>query len=248
MVAAPDAEADLAGVAPLPSGMTDPSLPHRRTYPWTETRPLLAALDERWSLVAHEKGGSFASPVDPRVTFTPPLLQALRPGFTTPTAYLAALPPAPGRVLLVLLQAGAAALGLWDGDELLAHKAIKKYVVRGHGRAQPLHLSTRGKSRYGSRLRLRNAQRLLDELVAKAIAWQGEFGPFDAVLHSASPRAWGELLRQRPAPPFPTGPDCRRIPLDVHVPCFEELRRVRRHVARGSYTMPAPPPEERDEG
>ena len=47
---------------------------------------------------------------------------------------------------------------LWRDDELVAHKVVKKYVVRGRGRAQPLHLKTRGKSRYGSRLRLANAQ------------------------------------------------------------------------------------------
>ena len=59
-------------------------------------------------------------------------------------------------VVLLLLQAGAMAIGQWDVDELMYHKAIRRYVVRGHGRAQPLHARTKGKSRYGARLRLQN--------------------------------------------------------------------------------------------
>ena len=42
----------------------------------------------------------------------------------------------------------------WRGEELVRHKVFKRYVVRGRGRAQPTHLKSKGKSRYGSRLRL----------------------------------------------------------------------------------------------
>ena len=61
--------------------------------------------------------------------------------------------------LLLLLRAGAMAFGCWRGGELLQHKAVRKYVVRGSGKAQSTHLKTRGKSRYGSRLRLQNWRR-----------------------------------------------------------------------------------------
>ena len=44
-----------------------------------------------------------------------------------------------------------------DDGEIVHTKSIKKYVVRGRGRAQPTHLATKGKSRYGSRLRLQKA-------------------------------------------------------------------------------------------
>jgi len=223
--------------------MAEPPLHPRATFPWRDTRLLLRELDERWSFARADGARHFVSRLDPAVTFTPPLVLAIPPGIESAVAYLAAVPERPGQQLVVLLQAGACALGLWEDDELLAHKAIKKYVVRGRGRAQTTHLKTRGKSRYGSRLRLQNAKRLVEEAVAKMHQWRETYGELDLVLYGASTRAWGDLFRLRPAPPFPRDEGCVRIPLDVHVPCFDALRRIRRKLVRGSYTAPSPADE-----
>lgn len=135
----------------------------------------------------------------------------------------------PRRHVLILLQAGAMALGLWFGDELLAHKCEKKYVVRGKGKAQATYLRTKGKSRYGSRLRLRNHEALLVECSERLGLWWREHGPFDEIFRSVPVRMWPELADVEPALPF----DARderivKIPLHVHVPGYEELLRVRR--------------------
>lgn len=135
---------------------------------------------------------------------------------------------------VLLLQAGAVALGAWADGELVAHKAIRKYVVRGHGHAQPTHAKTRGKSRYGSRLRLQNWKRLLVDTNERLHEWWSELGAPQRVFFSAPVRAWPELWQIDPSPPF-VREDARleRVPIHVHRPDHEELLAVRRWLERG---------------
>lgn len=136
-----------------------------------------------------------------------------------------------GRELMVLVQAGASALGLWVDGALAAHKVVKKYVVRGHGKAQPLHLKTRGKSRLGSRLRLRNAEGQLEDTVAKAAEWARTLGPPDRLFYSCPVRTWA-IYRPRLLEVLPPLEPVR-IPTHVHVPDLAELKRVRGFLAWG---------------
>ncbi len=140
----------------------------------------------------------------------------------------------PGPHWIILLQAGAASLGVWQPDGLVRHKVIKKYVVRGKGRAQTLHAKTKGKSRYGSRLRLQNAERLLIEINEKLITWQKELGKPRQIFTSCPVRTWPELFAVDVKPPFEQR-DSRlvKIPVDVHIPSFEQLERVVRFLERG---------------
>lgn len=147
-----------------------------------------------------------------------------------------------GRQVVLLLQAGAVAFGCWEDDELVDHKAIRKYVVRGKGRAQPTHLKTRGKSRYGSRLRLQNWKRLLvatNERLDEC--WRGIGAPA-RVFFSAPVRAWPELWSVEPPPPFARDDaTLQRVPIHVHRPDHEELLRVRRWLLRGCVELPTEP-------
>lgn len=144
-----------------------------------------------------------------------------------------------GRQVLLLLRAGAVAIGYWDGDLLVAHKAIRKYVVRGHGRAQPTHLKTRGKSRYGARLRLQNWHRLLVETNERLGEWWRDLGAPERVFHSAPVRSWPELLAVDPPPPFARDAALlHRLPLHVHRPDHEELLRVRGWLVHGRLDLP----------
>jgi hypothetical protein len=54
------------------------------------------------------------------------------------------------------MQAGHSALAYFEDGEMRHHKVIKKYMVRGNGKAQVGYLQTRGKSKAGSRIRLAN--------------------------------------------------------------------------------------------
>lgn len=151
--------------------------------------------------------------------------------------YLHRLPEALGREVVLLLRAGSAALGLWEDDELVAHKVFTRYVVRGKGRAQPTHLKTKGKSRYGARLRLRNAQALLEECNERLQEWwqDEEHGPFDRVYWSMPIRMRTDLFEASPAPPFDReDPRMVKIALHVHEPRHEELLRIRRALCRGA--------------
>ncbi len=153
--------------------------------------------------------------------------------------YAARLPGAPERHVLLLLRAGAMAVGYWDGDVLLHHKAIRRYVVRGRGKAQPLHAKTRGKSRYGARLRLQNWKRLLGETNARLVAYWREHGEPTRVFVAVPVRAWSDLLAAQPAPPF-AADDARlqRVPMHVHRPDFAELVRVHRWLDHGRLELP----------
>jgi len=216
------------------------------SFDWSEARATLAALASECSLEAHSDGRVWKS--------ADGTLEVELPGVLAPPSdtrgagvFALALPEAPGLHALLLLRAGAAALGLWDDDELLAHKTITKYVVRGKGRAQPTHLKTRGKSRHGSRLRLRNAEALLVEVSERLGDWWAEFGPFDQLLYAAPVRQWSDLFHVKPAPPCERKGLPRRVGVDVREPRHEELLRVRRLLGRGRILRSEGGPSARDD-
>ena len=136
--------------------------------------------------------------------------------------------------LVLLMRAGAMSFGCWRGQELVQHKAVRKYVVRGNGRAQSTHLKTRGKSRYGSRLRLQNWRSLLAETNERVAACQEQFGPFDRIFHAVPVRVFSDLFLAEPAPPFSRdAKELQKVPIHVHRPDHEELLRVRAWLLRG---------------
>ena len=208
----------------------------RTTFPWQETRTRLETLaarhalhlaDDRKALLALDESGVVVA------RLIPPLLFPITADHATAADYLAALPADPGRHAVLLLRAGAAALGVWQDDTLEHHKVIKKYVVRGHGKAQTTWLKTRGKSRYGSRLRLQNARSLLQDVSERLADWRGLDQGFAQLLYQCAERQWAEFLRTEPPPPLA---DLRLtwLPLSTHEPGFEELLRVRRIAGRGA--------------
>ncbi|MCA8944294.1 MAG: hypothetical protein KDB80_17140 [Planctomycetes bacterium] len=184
-----------------------------------------------------ERGVFFRGDDDDRAEFHPPLVLGPRGATASVDDYLRAWTGELPSCCIVLLRAGATAIGLWHGTELIAHKAFKKYVVRGHGKAQATHLSSKGKSRYGSRLRLQNAKRQLEETNERLTDWRDAHGAADVVLYSAPVRLWPDLFAVAPPPPFERQ-TAVRIPAHVHTPTHEELLRVRRVCLRGRVVEP----------
>jgi hypothetical protein len=196
------------------------------------------AFCQRWPLaVADRRGLSFVGAPGARLRL--PLLAPRAAAGEALVDYRTRLPGPTERSVVLLLQAGAMAIGYWDGDELLHHKAIRRYVVRGHGKAQPLHRKTRGKSRYGARLRLQNWKRLLGETNERLQDYWRDFGAPDRVFVAVPVRTLPELLAADPAPPFARD-DARlqRVPMHVHRPDFAELQRVRRWLGAGRLELP----------
>ena len=210
--------------------------PEHRAFAWDDTSRVLTELLALSTLVADDRGRGFFgydAAADEEVRFLPPAVLPLDRYGTDPARYAAALPAELGHHLVVLLQAGAAALGTFRCGELCRHKVIKRYVTRGRGKAQPAYLKSKGKSRYGSRLRLRNARRLLQEVNGQLAAWAGEDGDYELKLYSCPVRQWADLHHAPVACPFPRD-EFRRIPRDVRVPSLEELVRAYRSCLWGS--------------
>ena len=161
-----------------------------------------------------------------------------------PREWLAMLPERLGVEAAVLLRAGSAALGVWHDDVLVHHKVFKRYVVRGNGKAQAAHLRSKGKSRYGSRLRLQNAQRLLVEVNERLAEWELAAGPFETIHFACPVRLWADLMNTTPPPPFAADdPRLRKVTFHVHEPDFEELQRVRDRLRRGRVSSARDPAE-----
>lgn len=201
-----------------------------RTFHWRDCARTLSELAAEHALALDAKRRCFEAG-DLRVH--PPLVFPIGPACRSIEDYLDLLPEEPGRHAVVLLQAGAASLGRFRGGEEQATKSFRRYVVRGRGRAQPTHLHEKGKSRYGSRLRLQNARRLLEETNAKLRAWDAELGPADHVFYNAPARLWPGLFEAKPAPPFERDDRLVRIPLDLPRPTTDVLRRAYRALGYG---------------
>jgi len=163
----------------------------------------------------------------------PTVLAPVPPGID-PRQWLDEFPSFLGLHVVALLEAGAAALGVFDDGEPIHHKTVRKYVVRGTGKYQRTHLETKGKSRYGSRLRLRNAVRFFEEVGERLNRWDEELGPFDRVFAAGTRRVWTDLFECRVPPPFgPGDPAWCRIGLDVRAVTHEEMLRVYRELGTG---------------
>ena len=212
------------------------------TFHWSECAARLRELRDEWPLVLEPKGRFFEAPgirvLVPRVV---PLPAELR-GEGGPRwvraddaleRYLAALPgELPGQVV-ILMQAGAVSLGYFEAGEALATKSLKRYVVRGKGRAQPTYLGKKGKSRYGSRLRLQNARLLFEETNAKLSEWWADFGAPATLFACAPTRLWPELFQAKVAPPFSADEPVVRVPLDLPVPTTDVLLRSYKAMGYG---------------
>lgn len=167
----------------------------------------------------------------------PPLIAPIAPHHRDLSDYLHDLPSETvelGAHLVVLMQAGAASLGWFENGDCRGTKSFRRYVVRGKGRAQPTHLKSKGKSRYGSRLRLQNAEALLEETVGRMRDWWDEFGPAERILVSCPVRLWASVLEAEPPPPFAHhGTPVTKIPRDLPKPTSELLERTYRFCCYG---------------
>lgn len=136
--------------------------------------------------------------------------------------------------LIALVQVGAAALAYTEGENIVEHKAIKKYMKRhGQGRAQIHYLNTRGKSKAGSRVRLANTVSFLEEINERLTLWHKTYLP-QRILYSCGEQLWGMLFQSSPPPPFDKKDErLIKIPRDTDIPDFEELQRNHRFAIHG---------------
>jgi hypothetical protein len=151
--------------------------------------------------------------------------------------YCAGLPDHLGLQLIVLMQAGATSLGVFEEGQPLDTKTIKKYVVRGQGRAQPTHLKSRGKSRYGSRLRLQNARSILLETHDYLESWVGLYGDPEQLFYNCPTRLWSSLFEATAKPPIPRNAAWLRIPRDLPAPTTALMLRTYDQLCHGRIVL-----------
>ena len=136
---------------------------------------------------------------------------------------------------IVLIQAGAAAIGLFEHDVLLHHKVIKKYMVRKkQGKSQLKHLNSKGKSRLGSRIRLRNSRLFFEEINEILTKWDVT-SKSEVILLSVPINLKNLLFTSKIPVPFgKKDPRIRKVPVDVRTPSFKVLMHINWLATRGT--------------
>jgi hypothetical protein len=154
-------------------------------------------------------------------------------------AYLNLVPDVPSPYVLILIQAGHSAFAFFEDGKMLHHKVIKKYMVRGNGKAQVGYLQSRGKSKAGSRIRLANTITFFEDINAKLTEWEC----VDAsarILVSCPIALQSHWFQSQVPPPFAKDdPRILKVPIDVQQPGLEELGKVNQTILRGRWEGPA---------
>ena len=129
--------------------------------------------------------------------------------------------------MIMLIQAGNAALGFIKNGKIVQHKVIRKYMVRKkQGKAQISYLKRKGKSRAGSRIRLAESVEFFEEINQKMREWQNIDSP-KSIIFNCTPYLWGWLFRSKPPPFFSKkDPLLLKLPIDVNIPNLKELERA----------------------
>lgn len=201
---------------------------------------LLVDADAVWDW-DHEKNRLAGQWQGQAFSFRLPLMLPLPIAGQSLAAYVATIPASPPSYLLILIQAGHSAIAYFEEGEMLHHKVIKKYMVRGNGRAQVGYLQTRGKSKAGSRVRLANTVSFFEDINEKLREWD---------VTDAATRilvSCGEKLRplwfgSRITPPFAKDdPRLTKVPFDVQRPGADELVHIHKLLQRGRWEGPAAP-------
>lgn len=135
---------------------------------------------------------------------------------------------------IILIQAGAAAIGWYKNGVLDKHRIIKKYMIRkSQGTAQLKYLKSKGKSRLGSRIRLKNSILFFNEINETLTEWsvakQSETLLLSLPINLIHPL----FTADTPVPFDKKDPRLKKIPIDVHIPGSKELGHIHWLVSRG---------------
>ncbi len=138
--------------------------------------------------------------------------------------YLQSATQKPLNYLIVIIQAGACALGYFEENEMMNHKVIRKYMTRAkQGKAQYNYLKTKGKSKAGSRVRLAQTIDFFEEINGKIMEWE-IIDETSQIFYSASIPLWNLMFESKVKCPFEKKDNrLRKIPKDIQAPDFEEL-------------------------
>ena len=138
------------------------------------------------------------------------------------------------KYLMLLVQTGSAAIGVFEGENCLEHKVLSAYMVRKkQGKSQIKHLKTKGKSRAGSRVRLAKTI-IFFEQINERITRHIKENEFDRIAFSCSKILMPYLFNSKVPTPFDRKDDrIYRIPKHLHQPNFEVMLGMQRFLNKG---------------
>lgn len=155
--------------------------------------------------------------------------------------WIASRPP---KAFIILIQAGYAALGYCEGDTLVHHKMIKKYMVRqSQGKSQLTYKKSKGKSRLGSRIRLQNSIAFFEDINHTLHNWNVA-NHCESILMSLPVNLVKLLYSAKIPPPFDKkDARIRKIPLNIHTPSYKELRHIHWELTHSKLHQRIMPPK-----
>jgi hypothetical protein len=154
--------------------------------------------------------------------------------------YLEKLDKSSFRHLILLMQAGSAALAYYDNTHLVNHKVIRKYMVRkSQGKAQLKHLKTKGKSRLGSRIRLQQTEQYFEEINEKLQEWN-VLPLCETLIYQCDITLWS-MFYDESRNPVADKRDSRwiKVPLDLETPNLSVLQYVHKFAFKSYVEIPA---------
>lgn len=136
-----------------------------------------------------------------------------------------------GKVWVIIIQAGECILGILEDGTVQKHRLIRKYMVRKkQGKAQISHLNTKGKSRAGSRIRLKQGIAFFEEINTCLQSWYDDTPP-SLILYSISPTLKSHWFNAKVNPPFEVDDfRNRKINWSIKSPRSSELKRALYHI------------------
>ncbi|WP_210488811.1 hypothetical protein [Rufibacter aurantiacus] len=153
----------------------------------------------------------------------PPLKQDLTPSTDKPLQYV-----------ILLIQAGNCAMGLFRNGVNLNHKVFRSYMVRKkQGKSQIKYLKTKGKSRAGSRVRLGETAEFFENINGRL---QDYFDDLEIhrIALSCSKTLLPFLYDAKVPTPFGKRDErIFKIPKHIHTPIYEVMMNANRFLLRG---------------
>ena len=136
--------------------------------------------------------------------------------------------------VILLIQSGNCAMGLFENGINVDHKVFRSYMVRKkQGTSQVKYLKTKGKSRAGSRVRLAETVEFFENINERLQAYfRGH--EIQRIAISCSKTLIPYLFNSKVATPFEKD-DSRlfKIPKHIHTPIYEVLLDANRFLLRG---------------
>ena len=133
--------------------------------------------------------------------------------------------------IVIIIQSGQATIGLFDNNlKILEHKVLRTYTVRKkQGMNQIKYLKTKGKSRAGSRIRLKNTYLFFEDINRYLEKWIKEY-EINRILYHVPKMLKSIWKTSKIDIPFDLdGLEVLKLPFYIKAPNFEEMKRVAKY-------------------